>query len=125
MSNVKAFRFSAEVLGILDKQEDPKSYIESLVLGKAPSKETPNSSVMSEGRISYLLSKQTQEIIEALKEAKGSVPPSSKPFVPGPPDPIKGYPCCEMASPCKHWIFDGLGSTYMNTLTGELKDLDG
>jgi hypothetical protein len=74
MSKPKAFRFSPEVLAILEQQEDQKKYIEDLIL-KTPLKEKPKGSVpeISEARISYLLSQQTIEIIEALKPPKGTL----------------------------------------------------
>ena len=46
-----------------------------------------------------------------------------KPFVPKPPDPELGYPCCQQKRPCKHWSFDGATSTWVNELTGKTKEV--
>lgn len=43
-------------------------------------------------------------------------------FVPKPPDPETGYPCCVKARPCKHWVFDDLESLWRNSLTGKTKE---
>lgn len=43
-------------------------------------------------------------------------------FVPEPPDPDTGYPCCQKAKPCKHWKFDELNSQWVNELTGKIKE---
>ena len=132
MSNPKAFRFSPEVLAILEAQPDQKKYIEDLVLKKTPITGEPYSSVPSENRISYLLSQQTQEILAALKEIK---PPTGAVatvvsdgykkgdiFQPKPPDPLTGYDCCERKTPCKHWVWDMNKTGYTNSLTGAFKE---
>jgi len=43
-------------------------------------------------------------------------------FVPKPPDPEIGYPCCQANKPCKHWVFDELDIVWRNTLTGKTKE---
>jgi len=43
-------------------------------------------------------------------------------FIPKPPDPELGYPCCSGSTPCKHWAFDGLNGVWKNTLTGKTRD---
>lgn len=45
-------------------------------------------------------------------------------FVPRPPDPETGYPCCTKARPCKHWQWDGNKSAYINTLTGKEREAE-
>ncbi len=44
-------------------------------------------------------------------------------FVPKPPDPDTGYPCCTKAKPCKHWVFDGASSEWRNEITGKTKEV--
>lgn len=46
--------------------------------------------------------------------------PSNDVFVP--PSPRTGYPCCQKASPCKHWSFDGLNDVWVNSLTGMTRE---
>ncbi len=48
--------------------------------------------------------------------------PVSNTFVPRPPDPELGYPCCQKNSPCKHWTFDGVEDIWTNTLTGATRE---
>lgn len=40
-------------------------------------------------------------------------------FVPRPPDPLTGYPCCLKSTPCKHWTYDGADGMWVNSLTGK------
>lgn len=49
--------------------------------------------------------------------------PGGTVFVPKPPDPELGYPCCQQKRPCKHWSFDGATSTWVNELTGKTKEV--
>ena len=44
------------------------------------------------------------------------------PFVPKPPDPETGYPCCQKARPCRHWQWDGNKQAYVNELTGKERE---
>lgn len=44
-------------------------------------------------------------------------------FVPKPPDPETGYPCCLGKRPCKHWQWDGNKSAYVNSLTGKEREV--
>ena len=53
---------------------------------------------------------------EPAKIAKGSE------FVPKPPDPETGYPCCLAKAPCKHWSFNGTEGYWENSLTGKTRD---
>lgn len=43
-------------------------------------------------------------------------------FVPKPPDPETGDPCCIKAKPCKHWQWNGEEQAYINELTGEVRE---
>lgn len=50
--------------------------------------------------------------------------PKDDVFVPRPPDPETGYPCCQQNKPCKHWQWDtSTGEGYVNTLTGKVKEV--
>ena len=57
-----------------------------------------------------------EEVIQLIKEY---APKQEAGFVPKPPDPILGYPCCQLKRPCKHWVWDSGLECYENTLTGE------
>jgi hypothetical protein len=48
---------------------------------------------------------------------------SQEPFVPRPPDPNIGYPCCLKAKPCKHWEYDGMSGQWVNSLTGKTREV--
>lgn len=43
-------------------------------------------------------------------------------FVPKPPDPETGYPCCTKARPCKHWVWDDIETVWRNTLTNKTRE---
>ena len=44
----------------------------------------------------------------------------TEPFVPKPPDPDSGYPCCQSTTHrCKHWVWDTDAAVYRNTLTNK------
>lgn len=45
----------------------------------------------------------------------------STPFVPRPPDPSTGYPCCTKDMLCKHWQWDETAGQRINTLTGAVR----
>lgn len=49
---------------------------------------------------------------------------NSQPFVPRPPDPATGYPCCNQSKPCKHWAWNATDSIYKNELTGKVREPD-
>lgn len=44
-------------------------------------------------------------------------------FVPKPPDPDKGYPCCAGRTPCKHWLWDDTGAEWKNSITGKTREV--
>lgn len=44
-------------------------------------------------------------------------------FVPKPPDPETGYPCCSGRTPCKHWVWDDMGTEWKNSLTGKTREV--
>lgn len=43
-------------------------------------------------------------------------------FVPKPPDPVFGYPCCKAKKPCKHWQWNDLARAWINSITGEARE---
>lgn len=67
-----------------------------------------------------------EEVLDFIKSEMGRVPTtqnSSTPFVPRPPDPTTGYPCCMNQAPCKHWTFNGAEGQWKNELTGNTREV--
>lgn len=64
----------------------------------------------------------TQEMIFPTQLMDPLLDKLEQPFVPKPPDPATGYPCCQKQVPCKHWSFNGADDLWINILTGETKD---
>lgn len=46
-------------------------------------------------------------------------------FIPKPPDPETGYPCCLKQVPCKHWVYNGTEGYWKNILTGKTREVNG
>ena len=92
---------SEEANNKLNLQPNKSQYLEDLILG------------MNEPSVPNLTEARVIELIQqyAPKQEAG--------FVPKPPDPILGYPCCQLKRPCKHWVWDSGLECYENTLTGE------
>lgn len=70
------------------------------------------------------------ELAERMK--KGTSSPSSstttlpkEPFIPRPPNPTTGYPCCSSPVPCKHWQWDDIQQHHINNLTGAVRSAGG
>jgi len=104
----KTFRLSEEAVKILDSQANATQFLEQIILrGLEPS--VPSTGI-SEERVIELI-----KLHAAKTEDK---------FVPKPPDPYTGYPCCEMKKPCKHWQWDSGLTCYVNIITGEQKELE-
>jgi hypothetical protein len=70
-----------------------------------------------------------QQVIDLIKQelgnARSPLPAAiskGSEFIPKPPDPELGYPCCSGNTPCKHWVFVGEEGYWQNTLTGKTRD---
>ena len=106
---------SEEAALILEEKENKSLYIEELLLqGPREPFAQPQAGLTKE------------EVLELINKA---ISPTSFPaaavstdFVPRPPDPVTGYPCCEKNAPCKHWVWDDMNTIWKNTLTGMTKD---
>ena len=66
---------------------------------------------------------QKNYIEPKLNETITKVTSRGEAFVPKPPDPETGYPCCTKDKPCKHWTFDGTTSSWVNTITGKTREV--
>lgn len=124
---------------LLNQQENKSKYIEDLIL-----KQDTSDLTLEIKRLAMLVDGQVndiQDIIEAVNIIKQNVAnrqadsSTSRPtasstissypeqFVPKPPDPELGYPCCTKQTPCKHWVYDGGNGVWKNTLTGKEKEV--
>lgn len=61
--------------------------------------------------------------ITVLSETTAPSRATPHPFVPKSPDPNNGYPCCNLKKPCKHWTYDGDHAQWVNTITGNTKEV--
>lgn len=102
-----------EAVNILNEQENKSQYIEDLILNRVTEQ-----SILTEQRVIELIKEHARQ---ELTTADKFVP---EPFVPRPPDPITGYPCCVKKSPCKHWAFDQNMFEWVNSITGNRRDAD-
>jgi len=103
----KTFRLSEEAVKILDSQANATQFLEDIIM-RSVEPSVPGTGITR------------QEVIELIKEYASK----NDEFVPKPPDPFTGYPCCQMKRPCKHWQWDSGLTCYVNTITGEQKELE-
>lgn len=127
-----------DIVEILEKTENKSAYIRKAILA-----EQDNNLTQEVRRLAMLVDGQVddiQSIIEAITTVKQSIAnhqvntslsqPTAystissypKEFVPRPPDPEKGYPCCTKSTPCKHWVWDNVDTVWKNTITGLTRD---
>ncbi len=135
-----------EATNILNQQENKSQYIEELIVKAANAdlaQEIKRLAMLVDGQINDI--QDIQKNVETIKQKidglssngrtadfdsanLGSSP--SEPakivkgteFVPKPPDPELGYPCCQGTAPCKHWVWSGIEGAWKNTLTGKTRD---
>lgn len=109
----KTFRLSEEAVAVLDAQDNATQFLEELLLAPRVPQAPATGGLTKE------------EVLDLIKSEIGRVPPAqdSSTFVPSPPDPITGYPCCQKQAPCKHWIFNGAESHWKNELTGKIREV--
>jgi hypothetical protein len=131
MKIAKTFRLSEEAAAVLEASDNATQLIEGLLLNESKSqndnlaREVRNLAMLIDGLANDMIRliqkvdtvKQPVQATQALPIATGDT------FVPKPPDPELGYPCCSGRNPCKHWAFDGLDGVWKNTLTGRTKDV--
>ena len=67
------------------------------------------------------LDKRAAEWAEAERELYGTPESTPTPEIPETPKPA-GLPCCNQASPCKHWRWDPQLAMWQNILTGEIRE---
>lgn len=80
---------------------------------------------------SDMLNRLADEYTEADRQVYGSGVPESTPTPEIPetskpadiaPQQKPGLPCCNQASPCKHWRWDAQLAMWQNILTGEIRE---
>lgn len=122
----KTFRLSQEAVAELDKQTNATQYLEELIL--ATGERTMQ--VVPLHQLEALLEPLLEEPKPQLQEPHNSsvsiqnIPnvTTGAEFVPKPPDPEFGYPCCRGINPCKHWLWDDSDTIWRNSLTGKERD---
>jgi hypothetical protein len=112
----KTFRLSPEAVSILESQSNATQFIEDLIISS-------NTWVPEAESKAGLSKEEVLDLIKTYLPLGPSTPNNSTVFVPSPPDPITGYPCCQKKSPCKHWSFDGAESVWKNELTGKTMEV--
>lgn len=72
---------------------------------------------------SDMLNRLADEYTEADRQVYGLGVPENTPTpeIPETPKPA-GLPCCNQASPCKHWRWDAQLAMWQNILTGEIRE---
>lgn len=77
-------------------------------------------------RRSVELDKRAAEWAEAERELYGTPENTPTPEIPETQKPAAtpkpGLPCCNQASPCKHWRWDAQLAMWQNILTGEIRE---
>lgn len=78
-------------------------------------------------RKSVELDKRAAEWAEAERELYGTPEITPTPEIPETQKPAAtprqtGLPCCNQASPCKHWRWDAQLAMWQNILTGEIRE---
>lgn len=102
---------SEEALVIADDSGNRSEYIEQLILAsRVP-------------RLERAAGVTKEEVLDLIKLHLATSPKTTDTFVPKPPDPELGYPCCQKTVPCKHWVWDGVEGLWKNTLTNRTKEL--
>jgi len=130
----KTFRLSEEAIEVLNNQQNQSKFLEDLILERT---RTGSTGILTMSQLNDLLEEQTSTLLEAMggmpksqEKQYSSVPTkinipevvSGAQFVPKPPDPVTGYPCCQGRSPCKHWVWDESETLWTNSLTGATRD---
>jgi Arc/MetJ-type ribon-helix-helix transcriptional regulator len=111
-------RLPDELVEMLDTLPNKSDFIRSAIESAFDKNEEPEHQFVTKQQVIELIrleltNKSTQINSPAIKGSE---------FVPSPPDPTTGYPCCTKSTPCKHWAWDGTESCWKNTLTGRARD---
>lgn len=77
--------------------------------------------------VSQQLNRLADEYAEAERELYGTPKITPTPEIPETSKPAdtpqqSGLPCCNQASPCKHWRWDPQLAMWQNILTGEIRE---
>lgn len=145
----KTFRLSEEAVAILESKHNASRFIEDLILkggegisrgesmildkldmvlkpyGSASIEDLTNAEYDLRGNSVTTYSLETKPAVDKLPTTRVPKPD----ILGGPPDPyvtattIMVPPCCFGKSPCKHWAYDGLKEAYVNSISGEIKEI--
>jgi hypothetical protein len=113
-------KISDELHSDLEKQGNKSEFVRLAIEEKLYTKKE----LLTEARVIELI-KEYGGMPQSTEKQYSSLPATNIPnittgdaFVPKPPDPEYGYPCCRGRSPCKHWVWNDMDSLWTNTLTG-------
>lgn len=114
---------SEEAVLLADESGNRSQFIEDLILG--------NHRVPQSQATGGLTKEEVLDLIKSTISTHGysTEPVSAIPgvttgaaFIPKPPDPDKGYPCCSGRTPCKHWLWDDMNTEWKNSITGKTRE---
>jgi Arc/MetJ-type ribon-helix-helix transcriptional regulator len=110
-------RLPDELVEMLNTLPNKSDFIRSAIESAFNKNEEPSNQ--------YVTKEQVVELIRNELQSKqiNSPAPTGTAFVPRPPDPEIGYPCCSGIAPCKHWVWSGVDGAWKNTLTGKMRDV--
>lgn len=107
----KTFRLSEEAVAILESKHNASRFIEDLILKGGEGISRGESMILDRLDKLELKNKSAPEIAQITGRAL-HIPP------------INVLPtCCLGKSPCKHWTYNGLKEAYVNSISGEIKNI--
>ena len=111
-------RLDDELHARLREVESISEFIRDAIKEKLDGKSKGSSDLIS---IEAMLDERVELLLDAINNFQ---PAKQEEFKPAAPDPGTGYACClNEVKPCKHWQWDGVKQSYLNLLTGELKNI--
>ena len=109
-------RLSDELVEMLNTLPNKSDFIRQAIETAFNKNEEPGNKYLSKDEVIEL-------IRLGLATSNKNVTLNSNTFVPRPPDPETGYPCCTKQTPCKHWTWDNSIPAWVNSLTGKTKEI--
>jgi hypothetical protein len=107
----KLFRLSDEAIAILESKPNASRFVEDLILKGGEGISRGEAMILDRLEKLELQNKSAPEIAAITGQALHIPPINVLP------------PCCFGKSPCKHWAYDGLKEAYVNSISGEIKDI--
>lgn len=127
----KTFRLSEDAVAILESKQNASRFIEDLILKGGEGISRGEAMILD--KLNDLSSNGRTEAFEASNlgssPSESAIPYGSAITLPytAVKNVIKDIPvmpaCCLGKSPCKHWAYDGLKEAYVNSISGEIKNI--